>query len=83
MHERRIGERRQVYEPDAVLIGAPQPLCGRDRDGCLADPAWPDNREETLILQPAREIRDQLGSTDQARHSGRQVVGIRSGERRI
>jgi hypothetical protein len=45
-HQARIGERRQIGEPDAVLVGALQADRESKCEPSLANAAWSDQRQE-------------------------------------
>ena len=70
----RIVELRQVYKPNAVLVGADQLPGHSDRDGSLADPTRSDNSEKALLWQVVHEFRDKIGTPDQVRHLATQIV---------
>ena len=50
-HQPRVAERRQIDQPDAVLISADQPLGDGEGDRGLADAAGPDDRHQALVRE--------------------------------
>ena len=58
-HQRSVGEGCEVDHADAVAERRPEPVGDRERQGRLADPARPDERDEAPALQAADDHVDE------------------------
>ncbi len=73
-HARRVGQRGQVDEPDAIGIAPELLFRHRERDRRLAHAAWPDDRYEPTRGQPLAERRRDRGAADRVVQARGQVV---------
>ena len=69
-HKTRIDERRQIDEPDAVLVTADQTV----GDGSLANSARSNDGKKTLPWELGRNMRDNVDAADEPCVPGRQIV---------
>jgi hypothetical protein len=81
-HERRIGQRREVDEPDPVRNVERERRGGRDRQSGLADATGAGQGEQPhlLLAEQGEGQTDLVLASDQSRRLGRQVGGRLSHE---
>ena len=63
-HETRVTERRQIGQPDAMLVAGDQALCDGERDCGLADAAGSDDRHQALARKPREKRRHRFFTAD-------------------
>ena len=78
-HHRRVGQRRQIDQPDAVGVAGAQRLGKRNGKPGLADPARPGDRQQAMALAQRAQLGEFLRATDER---GRRLgqVGFRRGQ---
>ena len=80
-HQARVAERRQIDQPDAVLISADHALGDGEGDRGLADAAGPDDRHQALARKLRDERRHRFLAADHPRYRERQIVRRRRRDR--
>jgi hypothetical protein len=80
-HESRIGQRRQLHEPDAVLEVGQQSFGELERQSCLAQTADPGKGQQTGRPQRMGAPCEVAFVPDIARQRARQVVPVSRGGR--
>jgi hypothetical protein len=83
-HERRVGDRGELYERDPVLEGLQQLCGGGHGQARLADPAGPGHRDETASLasEQAREFGHLLLPPDEGDRLEGQTAAAERAQRR-
>ncbi len=81
-HQRSVGEGCEVDHADAVAERRPEPVGDRERQGRLADPARPDERDEAPALQAADDHVDERVPPDGPRDAVGQYRTVPRGRRR-
>jgi hypothetical protein len=74
-YQRRVRQRRELDEPDAIRIGPANAFGDRERQPRLADATHPGECEQPRLVQRRGELHQLLVSTDEAGRLQWQIAG--------